>query len=116
MAELDLDQLYKGQPRPQRFEGLSKFPSVERDFAFVMSKTIKVGDIVKDIRKAGAGLLTGVDVFDVYEGDKLEKGQKSVAVRLTFQDKNATLQDQQIVDVSGKIVESLKKQFALSLR
>lgn len=116
MAELDLEQLMKGQPRPSRFEGLSKFPSVERDFAFVMSKTVKVGDIVKEIRKSGAGLLTQVDIFDVYEGDKLERGQKSVAIRLTFQDKNATLQDQQIVDVSGKIVESLKKQFALTLR
>jgi phenylalanyl-tRNA synthetase beta chain len=95
---------------------LSKFPAVERDFAFVMSKTVKVGDVVKEIRKAGAGLLTQVEVFDVYEGDKLERGQKSVAVRLTFQDKNATLQDQQVVDVSNKIVESLNKQFALTLR
>ncbi|RYZ60846.1 MAG: phenylalanine--tRNA ligase subunit beta, partial [Proteobacteria bacterium] len=114
--ELDLEQLMKGQPRPSKFESLSKFPSVERDFAFVMSKTIKVGDVVREIRKAGSGLLTQVEIFDVYEGDKLERGQKSVAVRLTFQDKNATLQDQQIVDVSGKIVESLKKQFALTLR
>jgi phenylalanyl-tRNA synthetase beta chain len=116
IAELDLDQLYKGQPRPYRFEGISKFPAVERDFAFVMSKNIKVGDVVKEIRKSGAGFLTNVDVFDVYEGDKLEKGQKSVAIRMTFQDKNATLQDQQVVDVSNKIVESLKKQFALTLR
>ena len=116
MGELDLEQLMKGQPRPSRFEALSKFPSVERDFAFVMSKNVKVGDIVKDIRKLGAGILTHVDVFDVYEGDKLERGQKSVAVRMTFQDKNATLQDQQIVEACGKIVESLKKQFALTLR
>ncbi len=115
-AELDLDQLYKGQPRPYRFESLSKFPAVERDFAFVMSKSTKVGEVIKEIRKAGAGLLTKADIFDVYEGDKLEKGLKSVAIRLTFQDKNATLQDQQVVDVSQKIVESLKKQFGVALR
>jgi len=116
LAELDLDQLYKGQPRPYRFESLSKFPAVERDFALVMPKTFKVGDVVKEIRKQGGGILTNVDIFDVYEGEKMEAGKKSVAVRLTFQDKNATLQDNQVVEVSNKILESLKKQFALTMR
>lgn len=116
VAELDLDQLYKGQPRPYRFESLSKFPAVERDFALVMAKTVKVGDVIKDIRKQGGGILTQVDVFDVYEGEKMEPGKKSVALRLTFQDKNATLQDSQVVEASNKILESLKKQFALTMR
>lgn len=116
MAELDLDQLYKGQPRPSRFESLSKFPAVERDFAFVMAKNVKVGDVIREIRKQGGGILTNVDVFDVYEGDKMELGKKSVALRLTFQDKNATLQDNQVVEASNKIVEALKKQFALTMR
>lgn len=116
MAELDLDQLYKGQPRPSRFESLSKFPAVERDFAFVMAKNVKVGDVVKEIRKQGGGILNSVDIFDVYEGDKMEVGRKSVALRLTFQDKNATLQDAQVVEASNKIVEALKKQFALTMR
>ncbi|WP_413291204.1 phenylalanine--tRNA ligase subunit beta [Bdellovibrio sp. HCB337] len=116
MGEFDMDQLYKGQPRPYRFESLSKFPAVERDFALVMAKNIKVGEVVKEIRKQGGGILTNVDVFDVYEGDKLEAGKKSVALRLTFQDKNATLQDNQVVEVSNKILESLKKQFALTMR
>ncbi len=116
MAELDLDQLYKGQPRPSRFESLSKFPAVERDFAFVMAKSVRVGDVVREIRKQGGGILIQVDVFDVYEGDKMELGKKSVALRLTFQDKNATLQDSQVVEAGNKIVEALKKQFALTMR
>lgn len=116
MAEIDLDQLYKGQPRPARFESLSKFPVVERDFALVMPQTLKVGEVVKEIRKQGGGILTNVEIFDVYEGEKMEAGKKSVALRLTFQDKNATLQDSQVVEVSQKILESLKKQFALTMR
>lgn len=116
LAELDLDQLYKGQPRPYRIQSVSKFPVVERDFAFVMPKTLKVGDVLKDIRKAAAGLLVNVDVFDLYEGEKMEAGKKSVAIRLWLQDKNATLQETQINEVTTKVLESLKKNFDLSVR
>nr|WP_295905714.1 phenylalanine--tRNA ligase subunit beta [uncultured Bdellovibrio sp.] len=116
LAELDLDQLYKGQPRPYRIQSVSKFPVVERDFAFVMPKTLKVGDVMKDIRKAAAGLLVNVDVFDLYEGEKMEAGKKSVAIRLWLQDKNATLQETQINEVTNKVLESLKKNFDLSVR
>jgi phenylalanyl-tRNA synthetase beta chain len=116
VAELDLDQLYKGQPRPSRFESLSKFPSVERDFAFVMPKSLKIGEVTKEIRKTGGGLLSSVEIFDVYEGDKVEPGKKSVAIRMVFQDKNATLQDQQIVETTNKILNALNKQFAVTIR
>ncbi|KHD89976.1 MAG: phenylalanyl-tRNA synthetase subunit beta [Bdellovibrio sp. ArHS] len=116
LAELDLDQLYKGQPRPYRIQSISKFPVVERDFAFVMPKTLKVGDVLKDIRKAAGSLLVNVDVFDLYEGEKMEPGQKSVAIRLWLQDKNATLQEAQIAETTNKVLESLKKNFDLSVR
>lgn len=116
LAEMDLDQLYKGQPRPYRIQSVSKFPVVERDFAFVMPKTLKVGDVLKDIRKAAGVMLLNVDVFDLYEGDKMEAGKKSVALRLWLQDKNATLQEAQITEVTTKVLESLKKNFDLSVR
>lgn len=116
LAELDLDQLYKGQPRPYRIQSVSKFPVVERDFAFVMPKSLKVGDVLKDIRKAAGSLLVNVDVFDLYEGEKMEAGKKSVAIRLWLQDKNATLQENQITEVTNKVLESLKKNFDLSVR
>jgi phenylalanyl-tRNA synthetase beta chain len=116
VGEFDLEQLYKGQPRPYRIQSVSKFQIVERDFAFVMPKTLKVGDVLKDIRKAAGALLVNVDVFDLYEGDKMEPGKKSVAIRLWLQDKNATLQEEQISGVTTKVLESLKKNFDLSVR
>ncbi|MGZ3773404.1 MAG: phenylalanine--tRNA ligase subunit beta [Pseudobdellovibrionaceae bacterium] len=116
LAELDLDQLYKGQPRPYRIQSVSKYQVVERDFAFVMPKMLKVGDVVKDIRKAGGAMLLNVDVFDLYEGDKMEAGKKSVAIRLWLQDKDGTLQEAQIAEVTKKILDSLKKNFDLSVR
>ena len=57
-----------------------------------------------------------MDVFDLYEGDKMEAGKKSVAIRLWLQDKNATLQEEQISGVTTKVLESLKKNFDLSVR
>jgi phenylalanyl-tRNA synthetase beta chain len=116
LGELDLDQLYKGQPRPYRIQSVSKFPVVERDFAFVMSKSLKVGDVLKDIRKVAGSLLLNVDIFDLYEGEKMDAGKKSVAIRLWLQDKNATLQEAQIVEVTNKVLGSLKKNFDLSVR
>lgn len=116
LGEFDLEQLYKGQPRPYRIQSVSKFPIVERDFAFQMEKKLKVGDVLKDIRKSAAGLLMNVEVFDLYEGDKMEAGKKSVAIRLWLQDKNATLQETQINETVTKVLESLKKNFDLSVR
>jgi phenylalanyl-tRNA synthetase beta chain len=60
--------------------------------------------------------LSKVDVFDIYEGDKMEAGKKSVAVRLYLQDKNATLQDAQILELQKKLLESLEKNFAITIR
>ena len=115
-AELDLDQLYKSQPRPYRIQSLSKFPVVERDLALLMSRSQRIGDVIKDMKKTGGALLSKVDVFDIYEGDKMEAGKKSVAVRLYLQDKNATLQDTQILELQKKILESLEKNFAITIR
>ena len=81
-----------------------------------MSKSVQVGDVLKDIRKTGGALLVNVEVFDLYEGDKIERDKKSVAIRIWLQDKNATLQEAQINEVSAKVVESLKKNFNISMR
>ncbi len=116
IAEFDLETLYKGQPRPLRFQSISKFPAVERDFAFIMGKSLKVDEILKAAKKLGGPLLSHSEVFDVYQGDKMEPGKKSVAIRLVLQDPNATLQDAQIQEIQNKIIEGLKTQFDLALR
>lgn len=116
IGEFDMDLLLKGQPRPYRADTLSKFPAVERDFAFLMPRNLRVGDVLKEIRKAAGSLLVDLDVFDVYEGEKLEMGQKSVAIRLVYQDKNATLQDAQIQEVQSKILNQVEKTFGIRVR
>jgi phenylalanyl-tRNA synthetase beta chain len=116
VGEFDLDQLFQGQPRPFRAESISKMPMVQRDFAFVMPKTLKVGDIMKEIKKLVGAPLVRTDVFDLYEGEKLEPGKKSVAFRIVLQDRNGTLQDAQLNDIQNKVIEGLKSQFNISIR
>ncbi len=116
IGEFDLESLIKGQPRVRRTESISKFPSIQRDLALVMAKSIKVGEIDKAIHKEAGPFLTSVDVFDVYEGDKLENGQKSVAFRLVYQDKKDTLRDQLVNESIEKVLQHLKSQFQISVR
>ncbi|MGZ3691653.1 MAG: phenylalanine--tRNA ligase subunit beta, partial [Pseudobdellovibrio sp.] len=116
IAELDLNQILKGQPRPTKFKSLSKFQPVERDFAFVMESAKPVGDMLKEIKKSGGAQIRDLTVFDIYEGDKLAQGQKSVALRATFQGATEALTEENIQQLSQKIIEAAKKSVNAQLR
>lgn len=116
MAELDLSQILKGQPRPHKFKSLSKLQPVERDFAFVMESTEPVGDLLRETKKVCGGAIKELGVFDVYEGDKLPKGQKSVALRVVFQGQNEALSEAEIQSLSQKVIEAAQKSVKAQLR
>ncbi|MBY0451808.1 MAG: phenylalanine--tRNA ligase subunit beta, partial [Bdellovibrionaceae bacterium] len=115
-AELDLDVVLKGQPRPQKFKSLSRLQPVERDFAFVMESSQVVGDLLKEAKKAGGSAISSLNVFDIYEGDKLPQGQKSVALRVQFQGQNEALTEAELQQLSQKIVEAAQKSVKAQLR
>lgn len=116
VAELDLEVLLKGPARAYRAEALSRFPGVERDLAFVMPQSLPVSDVAQALRKAGGALLRSVEVFDVFQGGNLPEGQRSVAFRLSFQDRNATLQDEQIQELQRKLIETVTANLPVSTR
>ncbi len=116
IAELDLDQILKGQPRPLKFKALSKFQPVERDFAFVMESKQGVGDLIKEAKKACGNALKELTVFDIYEGDKLPQGQKSVALRASFQNLESALTEVELTSLSQKIVDAAQKSVKATLR
>ena len=116
LAEIDVQFLLQSQTRTYRIESISKMPVVQRDFAFVMPKQLKVGEILKEIKKIVGPLLLQTEIFDLYEGEKLEPGKKSVAFRISVQDKNGTLQENQLLDLQNKVIEGLKTQFSLTIR
>jgi len=87
----------------------SQFQSVERDFAFVVDANVSAEDIRRAAHSAEKSLISQVSIFDVYEGDKLERGKKSVALAVTLQPQETTLTDAQIDAASGKIVAAVTK-------
>ncbi len=116
VGELLLEKLVASQPRPLRYQPISKMPAVDRDLAFVMPKTLAVQDVESEIKKTAGELLQDIRVFDVYEGTGLQPGQRSVAFRLLFQAKDATLEDAQVNEVRDKVVRHVSEKFGIALR
>ncbi|MDR1921839.1 MAG: phenylalanine--tRNA ligase subunit beta, partial [Candidatus Adiutrix sp.] len=116
LFELDGDEiLARGLTRPP-FKHWSKFPQVERDMALVLDKNIPAAE-VSAVIKAEKGLpLTGVFIFDLYEGDQLPEGKKSLAFRLTFQDEERTLTDEEVNRHFNVITEKMNSRFDATLR
>lgn len=116
LAELNLDVLMMGQPRTVRTKHVSKNPSVERDVAFVMPEILEAGKVQAEILKAGGQTLKSVKVFDVFTGDPLKAGEKSVAFRMIFQDAEKTLKDEDLKALDKKIIDAINQKFSISVR
>ena len=98
------------------FKPLAKYPAVKRDLALLVNTDVPFSEIRRIAEKAEKKLLQRVELFDVYEGDKLQAGKKSYAVSFYLQDTEATLKDKQIEKAINKIYKSLEKQLGAELR
>jgi phenylalanyl-tRNA synthetase beta chain len=95
---------------------LSPFHPVERDFAFVVDRSVHAADIVRAAQNADRKLISSVDVFDVYEGRGIEAGKKSIAISVTLQPRERTLTDQEIEAVGSRLIAEVSKRTGASLR
>ena len=95
---------------------ISKFPAVSRDLALLVDADVEFAQIEQIARQAEKKLLKKVELFDVYEGDKLPQGKKSYAVNFILQDEEKTMGDKQIDAIMQKLIASLKKQLNAELR
>jgi phenylalanyl-tRNA synthetase beta chain len=89
---------------------------VSRDFAFIVDRSVKAGDIVRAAQSADRKLISGVTVFDVYEGKGIDEAKKSVAIAVTLQPREKTLTDQEIDAVAAKIVAEVTRKTGGMLR
>ncbi len=99
-----------------KVSNLTKFPSVKRDLALLLDEKITFKEIYDLAFQSERNLLKDVDLFDVYQGDKLPEGKKSYAVSFVLQDKNKTLEDRQIDKIMQKLQQSFEKNLKAVLR
>ena len=92
------------------------FQPVSRDFAFIVDRGVKAGDIVRSAQSVDKKLVTDVTVFDIYEGKGIDDGKKSVAIAVTIQPREKTLTDQEIDAVAARIVAEVAKKTGGALR
>ena len=114
LAELDISALIQGQPI--EFENISKFPSIRRDLAFVIDEKIEAATLLAAMKHAAGPLCSHADLFDIYQGDGIEPGKKSIAIALYFQDFERTLTDSEINAIIQTVVAHLRAQFGANLR
>ncbi len=98
------------------FQAVSDQPRMRRDLAFVVEDSVPAGDLITAVRSACDERLTGVKIFDIYQGDSIGENRKSLALGLTFQDRSRTLKDQEVNDLVDAVVSQLKQQFNAALR
>lgn len=118
--EINVEVILKNKASKVKFSEVSKFPTITRDLAFVVKEDIPVADIIKSIKKNGKlekeNIIQNVEVFDVYTGEHVEQGSKSIALSITFQSYVRTLKDQDINSIHERILETLKKDVNAQLR
>lgn len=95
---------------------ISKFPANRRDIAVIVDEKLPVDDIMRTCRSSCGEELVSINLFDVYQGENVEKGKKSVAISLILQDKLRTLSDEQITSIVKRCVVAIENNFQASLR
>lgn len=108
VAVIDMPVLVEKATFDRKYEGVAKFPAMKRDLSMVMKKEIFVGQLEKIFREKGGKLLESYELFDVYEGNQIEKGYKSVAYSLTFRAKDRTLEEAEVSKIVDKILKELQ--------
>ena len=116
-AEMNWTQLMKATKKNEvLFSEVPKFPAVSRDLALLVDNAVEFAQIEQVARQTEKKLLKKVELFDVYEGDKLPTGKKSYAVNFILQDEEKTMGDKQIEAIMNKLIANIKKQLGAELR
>ena len=114
--ELSLKAVLEASTEPLHYNAIPRFPSITRDIALVAEKETASGQLKEIIAEAGGKLLKDVQVFDLYEGDRMEAGKKSIAFSLKYEDPEKTLTDEEVTKVHEKVLEALKEKAGAVLR
>ncbi|MGM0839023.1 MAG: phenylalanine--tRNA ligase subunit beta [Bacillota bacterium] len=114
--ELSLTDLLGANVEEIKYEAIPRFPSIGRDIALVVDRNTPAGELAAVIKETGGTLLTDVQVFDVYEGEKIDASKKSVAFALRYYHPEHTLTDEEVTKVHTKVLKAVEEKFDAVLR
>ncbi len=109
VAVIDMPEIVSRATFDRKYEGIAKYPAVNRDLSMVVPKAVLAGDIEKIFDQRGGKILESYQLFDIYEGAQIKPGFKSLAYTLTFRAKDRTLEETDITSVMKKIMNGLDR-------
>ena len=116
VAELELAPLLDADTSPQRFVDFARFPTVKRDIALVLDRGVTAADVIGVVEGAGISVFDGASIFDVYEGDGVGVGKKSLGLTLTWRAADRTLTDDEVATAQALVLERLSATLGATLR
>ncbi len=116
IAYLDKQKLVDNEVEREQYKKLPKFPAISRDISFTLSKNVLIKNIEDILSKRGGKILEEFELFDVYEGDRVSEGMKSVAYSLRFRANDRTLTDEDVSKAMKKIINGLESELNATLR
>ena len=114
--EISLEKILDKKVREIKYKEISKYPSVNKDVAFIVDDSVKSEEIVSIIKKIGGRLLESIDVFDVYKGENVSDGKKSLAYSLVFKNSDRTLTDEEVTNLFEKMILEVENKLGAELR
>lgn len=115
-ADIDLEVLYPRMEHARVFEPVSAYPAVREDLAIIVDRQIAASEVANTLRQVGGFLLKDVELFDVYVGQQIPSGKKSLAYHLTFQSPGKTLTDKDVSKQRARIIKQLEQRLGARLR
>lgn len=116
VAELDFDLIIEKSNLKRRYKDLPKYPSVTRDIALVIKESIPAGNIEKIIEKQKSNIIESYELFDIYQGEQIPEGYKSLAYSIVYRKNNGTLTDKEVSNIHNAILKDLKEELKAELR
>ncbi|MCA0986293.1 phenylalanine--tRNA ligase subunit beta [Guptibacillus algicola] len=114
--ELNLEKVLKANVAHLKYAKLPRFPSVTRDVALVVDETLEAAEVKRVIKEVGGDKLVDINLFDVYQGEHLEDGKKSLAFSLRYYNPEQTLTEEEVKNAHDRVLQAVEEQFGAALR
>ena len=116
VAELDFEKIIELTNFDKKYKTLPKYPSMSRDIALIVDEEVLFGDINNIVLKHGKDLVENIEIFDIYRGNQIPEGKKSIAFSITYRSKERTLIDNQVNEIQDLIISDLENSLDAELR